>query len=138
MYPPPHMAQDSRDHLDRATNVYWYVSTSRSLLLFNRSIYRALLTRGAFLIGGEGLPHLRYEPCEFVRLDKGKVCVCVCVCVRLDKGKACVCLCVCVCVLHVFVRVCACICCVCVCVYLCLPCGCLCLCLPVCVCVCAC
>jgi hypothetical protein len=137
MYPPPHMAQDSRDHLDRATNVYWYVSTSRSLLLFNRSIYRALLTRGAFLIGGEGLPHLRYEPCEFVRLVPC-VFVCVCVClyvwvfvyVRFDKGN--------VCVLHVFVRVCTCICCVCVCVYLCLPCGCLCLCLPVCVCVCAC
>jgi hypothetical protein len=28
-----------------------YVSTSRSLLLLNRSIYRSLLTRGAFLIG---------------------------------------------------------------------------------------
>jgi hypothetical protein len=29
----------------------WYVSTSRSILLLNRSIYRSLLTRGAFLIG---------------------------------------------------------------------------------------
>jgi hypothetical protein len=46
-------------------------------LLLNMSIYRSLLTRGAFLIGGEGLPHLRYEPCEIVRLDKGKVCECV-------------------------------------------------------------
>ena len=127
------MAQDSRDHLDRATNVYWYVSTSRSLLLFNRSIYRALLTRGAFLLGGEGLPHLRYEPCEFVRLDKGKVCVCVCVCVP------CVCVCVCVC-LYVFVCVCMCGCLcmcglirarcmcvcvfhVCVCIYVCFLCG---------------
>jgi hypothetical protein len=30
---------------------FWYVSTSRSLLLLNWSIYRALLTCGAFLIG---------------------------------------------------------------------------------------
>ena len=80
--------------------MYWYVSTSRSLLLLNRSIYRALLTRGAFLIGGEGLPHLRYEPCEIVRLDKGKVCVCVCVCS----------MCVCVCVFFFYVFMCVCVC----------------------------
>jgi hypothetical protein len=29
----------------------WYVSTNRSLLLLNRSIYRSLLSRAAFLIG---------------------------------------------------------------------------------------
>ena len=30
---------------------FWYVSTSRPLLLLNWSSYRALLTRGAFLVG---------------------------------------------------------------------------------------
>jgi hypothetical protein len=30
---------------------FWYVSTSRPLLLLNWSNYRALLTRGAFLVG---------------------------------------------------------------------------------------
>ncbi len=43
-----------------------YVSTSRSLLLLDRSIYRALLTRGAFLIGLQD--HHLYRDQEKCRL----------------------------------------------------------------------